>query len=73
MNDMQPSPLTHTSEELKYLPEGIDTEKDHLLIERKGLRDFFFFLVQSDLFANVQTRWPSTRVMVNSWKTWYES
>lgn len=50
-------------EELKYLPDEIDTEKDHLLTERKGLGNFF--LVQSDPFANVQTRWPSVRV-----KTW---
>lgn len=29
-------------EELKYLPDEIDTEKDHLLTERKGLGDFFW-------------------------------
>lgn len=47
MNDMQPSPLIRTSEELKYLPEEIDTEKDPLLIEWKDLRDCFFSPMRS--------------------------
>lgn len=33
VHEMQPSPLTHTSEELRYLPNEVDTEKDHVLVE----------------------------------------
>lgn len=36
----------------------MDTEKEHIRVEWKGLRNF---LVQSGLFANVQSRWPGMR------------
>lgn len=36
MNEMQPLPLAHTSEELKYLSNETDIEKDPLFVEPKG-------------------------------------
>lgn len=36
MNVMQPSSLTHTSKELRYLPSETDTKNDHPLVELEG-------------------------------------